>query len=326
MKAHPFVSICLATYNRPKEFADCFNSLINQDYPKEKYEIIVVEDGSHSGVDQHIEKLKSDGQKPKAYYFWQENSGPGPARNLAVSKAKGEIIAFTDDDTIPPINWLSSLVKGFSENTEVAAVGGIQEEEESELKRNPYARYESWLTREFYGAGNKSIKGGFEVPTGGTNNIAYKKVVLDKYGTFDPYFKTVRVNCSFAPLLKLIDICGKNFVISGEDPDLKKRICMGGEKFLYIPLKVVHKREFNLKGLARQSWTRGIGIIHFAKKHKDEHMPTKQELYLALLKLPLATTKASFILKDKALIWPQFIDRLFTIKGQLDYNRVVGKI
>lgn len=243
-----------------------------------------------------------------------------------MGKAKGEIIAFTDDDTIPPANWLSSLIKGFIGNPEVAAVGGIQEEEEEELKRNPYARYESWITREFYGAGKSPIKGGFEVPTGGTNNIAYKKAILDKYGLFDPYFKTVKVKCSFAPLLKLIDICGKSFVISGEDPDLKKRICNGGETFLYIPLKVVHKRNFNLKGLARQSWTRGVGIVHFAKKHKDEHMPSTKELYNQLVKLPLATLKALITLQDKALIWPQLVDRFFTIKGQLDYNRIVGKI
>jgi len=189
-------------------------------------------------------------------------------------------------------------------------VGGIQEEDEYELKRNPYARYESFITREFYGAKNKEILGGFEVPTGGTNNIAYKKAILDKYGVFDPYF----------------GIVSPGVLIAGEDPDLKKRVCAGGEQFLYIPLKVIHKRKFNLRGLAKQSWTRGLGIVHFAKKYHDERSPTRPELFLQFVKLLFATLKSFFIMKDKNLVWPQFIDRLFTIKGQLDYERVVGKM
>ncbi|MFH1895944.1 MAG: glycosyltransferase [bacterium] len=314
MKKQPFVSVCLATYNRLEDLKNCLNALMAQDYPKDRYEIILVEDGSKSGAKEFI---MGAGKPPDIRhptsdikYFWQENKGAARARNKAISKAKGEIIAFTDDDTVAPVNWLSSLVGGFARHPEVAAVGGIQEEDQEELKRNPYARYDSWITREFYGAKDKEIKGGFEVPTGGTNNIAYKKEILDKYGVFDPYFGIV------AP----------GVLIAGEDPDLKKRVCTAGEQFLYIPLKVIHRRKFNLKGLAKQSWTRGLGIIHFAKKHQDEPLPTRAEIYFQLLKLPLATLKSLILTKDKTLVWPQFIDRLFTIKGQLDYQRVVGKI
>ena len=310
MKKQPFVSVCLATYNRITDLKNCLSALTSQDYPKNKYEIILVEDGSHSGAKDYVKALKKDNPNLSCSFYWQENQGPAKARNKAISKAKGEIIAFTDDDTVPPPNWISKLVDGFSRHPEVAAVGGIQEEDKQELARNPYARYESWITREFYGAKDKEIKGGFEVPTGGTNNIAYRKSVLDKYGVFDPYFGIV------AP----------GILIAGEDPDLKKRVTNAGEKFLYIPIKVTHKRKFNLKGLARQSWTRGLGIIHFAKKHSDEHLPTKREIYLQLIKLPLAAIKSVFTMKDKTLIWPQFVDRLFTLKGQLDYQRVAGKI
>jgi glycosyltransferase involved in cell wall biosynthesis len=309
MKKYPFVSVCLATHDRLEDLKNCLGALVDQEYPKDKYEIIVVEDGSHSGAKDLIKQLRANGQQPKALkYFWQKNQGPASARNKAISKAKGEIIAFTDDDTVPPNDWISRLVDGFARHPGVAAVGGIQEESAEELKRNPYARYESWITREFYGAKDKEIKGGFEVPTGGTNNVAYRKDILDKYGAFDEYFGIV------AP----------GVVISGEDPDLKKRVCASGEKFLYIPMKVLHKRKFTLKGLAKQSWTRGTGIIHFARKHKDEHMPTGGELYFQLFKLPLATLKSVVTMSDKALVLPQFIDRLFTIKGQLEYRRVVS--
>lgn len=325
MKNLPFVSICLATYNRYNDLVNCLDSLTSQDYSKDRYEIIVVEDGSHSGAKDHIQKLIAKSQKPKAvHYYWQKNEGPASARNLAIKHAKGEIIAFCDDDTVPPKNWLFALVKGFKDNPDVAAVGGFQEESEAELKRNPFARYESYITHQLYGAGDKSIKGGFEVPTGGTNNVAYKKSILDQYGTFDTYFNAVFVKCSLLSIcLKWAGLCGKSMIISGEDPDLKKRITDAGEKFLYLPLKVEHKRKFTLKGLAKQSWSRGLGIIHFAKKHKDQHMPTKIELYIQLIKLPLATIKAFFVLRDKALVFPQLIDRLFTIKGQLDYDKVV---
>jgi len=310
MKSKPFVSVCLATYNRLEHLKNCLDALVNQDYPKHRYEIIVVEDGSHSGAGKYIKKLEAHSQKPVAIsYFWQKNQGPAKARNKAISKAKGEIIAFCDDDTIPPDGWISKLVDGFSRHPEVAAVGGIQEEDKDELERNPYARYESWITREFYGAKDKEIKGGFEVPTGGTNNIAYRRDILDKYGVFDSYFGIV------AP----------GVLIAGEDPDLKKRVTDAGEEFLYIPVKVTHKRKFNLKGLAKQSWTRGLGIIHFARKYRDQHLPSRSEVLLQLFKLPFATLKSVITMKDKSLVWPQCIDRFFTIKGQLDYPRVVGK-
>ncbi len=48
---YPFVSILLATYNRKSWLEGCLESLFNQDYPKERYEIIVINDGSNDGTD-----------------------------------------------------------------------------------------------------------------------------------------------------------------------------------------------------------------------------------------------------------------------------------
>jgi len=113
------------------------------------------------------------------------------------------------------------------------------------LKQNIFAQYESYVTRQVYGAGKKEILGSFEVPTGGTNNIAYRKKVLEEIGGFDESFP----------------------VAAGEDADLKKRICDRGYQILYLPLKVEHHHDYSWRSFIKQSRSRGVGSIYFHRKH-----------------------------------------------------------
>lgn len=91
------VSIVIPAYNVENYIKSCLDSCINQNF--EKYEIIVIDDGSTDSTSQVILDYKT--QYPELIKSFRiENSGPGVARNYGVSKSSGEYIAFVDSDDI----------------------------------------------------------------------------------------------------------------------------------------------------------------------------------------------------------------------------------
>jgi len=121
MREAPMVSVVIPTYNRKDLLKECLDSLFNQTYPKERYEIIVVNDGSTDGTE---EVLKEYAKKAPCAFKWltQQNKGSYAARNLGIKNARGEIICFIDDDCIADRKWLEDLVRAFEEG--VGGVGG----------------------------------------------------------------------------------------------------------------------------------------------------------------------------------------------------------
>ena len=99
MNDTPQVSVVLATYNRKELLKECLESLFNQTYPKDRYEIIVVNDGSTDGTE---EVLKEYAKKAPCIFkcFSQENKGVAAAMNLGIKNAEGDIVCFTADDCI----------------------------------------------------------------------------------------------------------------------------------------------------------------------------------------------------------------------------------
>ena len=91
----PTFSIIVPTFNRATRLQKLINSLLNIEYPKSLYEIIVIDDGSE---DNTLEILKSYGDQ--IYYYSIENSERGFARNYGASKSKFEYLNFFDSDDI----------------------------------------------------------------------------------------------------------------------------------------------------------------------------------------------------------------------------------
>jgi glycosyltransferase involved in cell wall biosynthesis len=121
---YPFVSIVIPTYNRSDLLLCCMESLLRQDYPREKYEIIVVDDGSHDKTETLFQKENIPSTIKIIYYRHPENRGIAAARNLGFDRARGEIIASCDDDCSVAPDWLFQIVETFRHFSEAAAVGG----------------------------------------------------------------------------------------------------------------------------------------------------------------------------------------------------------
>jgi len=93
----PFVSVIIPAFNEEKGIARTLESAIGLDYPKDKIEIIVVDDGSKDDTYKIASKFKS---KSVRVYRLEKNQGKGAAMNYAIKKAKGEIIVTMDADKL----------------------------------------------------------------------------------------------------------------------------------------------------------------------------------------------------------------------------------
>lgn len=238
----PKVSVITPTYNRKEKLKHTLKSLSYQTYPKNRYEILVVDDGSTDGTDSFLKRAKKE--ISNLSYFRQKKKGPAAARNLGIKNSTGEIIFFTDDDCIVPRDWIEKFIRVYEGHPEVAGIGGYLEADEYTLKTNIFARYESYMGRKVYRTDRGEHIGGFECPAGGTCNMSYKKSVLEEVGGFDETYP----------------------VAAGEDADLKLRICLKNHKLAYAPIKVTHIQDYGAQRFIRQNIARGVGEAYFLKR------------------------------------------------------------
>ena len=103
------VSVVVPTCNRPDMLARCLNALIEQDAPHGTWEIVVADDGRSDATRcqvEHLARMVCRDRLVIRYVRPCSASGPAAARNAGWRAARGEIIAFTDDDCIPQPGWL----------------------------------------------------------------------------------------------------------------------------------------------------------------------------------------------------------------------------
>ena len=104
--ALPFFSIIVPTYNRPQQLMACLQSLSELDYPREGFEVIVVDDGSDMPPKNVCYALR---ERLKIEFLEQSHAGPGAARNAGSLRARGEFLVFTDDDCRVSSDWLRQM-------------------------------------------------------------------------------------------------------------------------------------------------------------------------------------------------------------------------
>lgn len=113
--SNPLVSVIVTTYNRKEYLEEAVKSIMNQSY--KNIEIIVVDDGSDLNYAGAI-----CNQYPICKYFYKENGGLSSARNYGVKLAKGDYIAFLDDDDFWKTSKIKKQVKILLENPKVDCV------------------------------------------------------------------------------------------------------------------------------------------------------------------------------------------------------------
>lgn len=114
--ALPRVSVIIPHLNQPEHLARCLDALAAQTYPADRFEVIVVDNGSRALP----EWVRDRGVRLER----EAEPGPGPARNRGVGVARGEVFAFIDADCLAAPGWLAAMVAALTEAGEGCLVGG----------------------------------------------------------------------------------------------------------------------------------------------------------------------------------------------------------
>ncbi len=163
----PFVSIVVSFHNDSSFLRKCVESMLDLAYPPEKFEIILVNDGSTDNSQETITDLLA-AHPTKVRLLSQADRGPAAGRNLGIQNAGGEIVAFTDPDCVIDQGWLTHHVGNYTSEE----VGGV----EGRIETN----WGQMLTPiRISPAGTRYV----------TANMSYRRDVLEKVGGFDERFR-----------------------------------------------------------------------------------------------------------------------------------------
>lgn len=120
----PAVTILVAARNEEKNIADCLQALVNQDYPADKSEIIIIDDRSTDGTAAIVEKFSERHKNVKMIRIKKTAPGIAPKKNAlqqGIHNAQNEILLFTDADCIPNHGWIRSIVSYFEKDVGLVA-------------------------------------------------------------------------------------------------------------------------------------------------------------------------------------------------------------
>jgi glycosyltransferase involved in cell wall biosynthesis len=289
----PFVSVVVVTFNRNTSIKPCLDSLINQTYPKHLYEIIVVDDGS---TDNTADIVKARGVRVVSH---ENNKGISYARNTGLKSAKGEIIAYIDDDAVADSKWLEYLIQPFGDPT-ITASGG-----QTLAYKTEYIT-ERFLAAQGYGNPAPLAFGMSKNPLWRfwiyLNDMFRPIAIVTKPTEVQAVFG---LNCAFRTST-LISIGGfDERLVFAEDSEISTRIREKGARIIFIPQAIIHHRHReNLAYLIRQTYRRSESLLYYY---------SKEEKALPIFPFPLLYIIIVIIL---SIIAP-LISLLFIIFGPL---------
>ena len=199
------VSIVVPFHNEEKHIEECIQTLLSLDYPKDRYEILMVDNNS---TDRSVEIVKS---YPEVHLLHEKNQGDFAARNLGVASSRGEIIAFTDSDTAPCPDWLNQAMDAMSNPETVLVVGNLQFSSAS-VAMNLLRDYEAEKNRFIFSSHDPEIYYGY------TCNMIVRRSVFDQLGLFPEVYR----NSDVVLVRRAVDAFSCDSVSYGEKVSVRR--------------------------------------------------------------------------------------------------------
>jgi glycosyltransferase involved in cell wall biosynthesis len=229
------ISLIISTRDRCQQLGRCLDSIRQMEFER-PWELIVVDNGSKDATAEVVKQFSDKASFPLRYVFEPE-PGLGNAHNAGVAVARGEVLAFTDDDCYPEIDFLTRVWSAFADPSIGYIAGRIVLHDPADY---PMTTIES--TTPYVFRARSFVRGG----SFGGANMAFRKKVLDEIGGFDPLF-------------------GPGALFNAEDVDAAARASAIGWKGEFRPEVIVrHHHGRKAPDIPRlvKSYGMGLGAYH----------------------------------------------------------------
>jgi GT2 family glycosyltransferase len=255
----PFISIVIPTYNRPAPLSACLRACALLDYPRDSFEVITVDDGGSVSLEAIVAGFHG---VLSVKLLRQGNAGPAAARNRGALEARGEYLAFTDDDCSPAPGWLRALAAQLVESPD-CAVGGYTI---NILTHNLYSSASQLLISYLFSYYNGAPRDARFFPS---NNLAVPASRFRGIGGFDVTYPRA----------------------AAEDRELCDRWLHHGQRMIYAPDAVVfHANDLTFRKFLRQHFHYGEGAFCFhrirARRGRHRIKVEPPSFYFNLLRFP----------------------------------------
>lgn len=255
-----FFSILIPTRDRPKLLNRCLESIGLLDFPRDAFEVIVIDDGSRPPVDDIVARHAA---AIPVRLLQQGGHGPARARNLGLAEARGRYILFTDDDCRLHPGCLRAYQRAFEVDPTAAWGGHIQPDEANPIFGDASQLLVTYLYRYLDN----------RVPLVCSNNMAIPRQPLLELGGFDESF----------PLA------------AAEDRDLCDRWVQRHPLRHAPEAIVIHYQRLSFLGFLRQQFRYGRGSFQFNKRREQRGSqslgPAPLSFYSRMLLFPWRASK-----------------------------------
>jgi glycosyltransferase involved in cell wall biosynthesis len=189
MQSHTF-SIVICTFKRAAFVGKAIESAFAQDYPNDRYEIIVINNDSPDNTEEVVRRYAERSPVPFSYHLERRN-GLSHARNLGIEKSRSEYVAFLDDDATACPGWLSSFDQVIREKRALVVGGRVEIALAEGFTPPPW--FQGQYLRGFFGInyrdwGKKETLFRIRPPLYiGGGNSAYARRLFSHFGAFSPW-------------------------------------------------------------------------------------------------------------------------------------------
>ena len=298
----PRISVAVCTYNRSDVLPKCLESLVDQTAGSELFEVLIIDNNSTD----ETKKIAEDFCKKHMNfrYIFEEKQGLSQARNRAIIEAKGNYLAYIDDDAIADKDWVKNILAAIKTDSSIVAFGG---------PIYPWYNKEKpkWFQDEF--ATHSYGKQHFHLseqncPFGlSGSNMIFKKEILNKYNGFSAEYGMSGDKIAF-----------------GEESFLFNKMLKNSENIQYFPeifvYHLVSEKNYSLKDAFKRSIQNGKAIaqIRGSRPLSIDFIKKLSMFCLSLFELAIFTIPEIF---SKALLYKKlkkfgyfagYIDEIFS--------------
>jgi GT2 family glycosyltransferase len=240
----PRFTVIVPTFERPAPLAACVGALRALDRPGGSLEIVIVNDGGRPPAPDTVRA--ADDATLVLRVVDQRNAGPASARNRGAAEARGEFLAFTDDDCLPDRGWLTAFDAALRATPDALVGGRTVNAIPDSVFADTSQRLADFVSSYFHGG----AMGRFFT----SNNLAVAREAFLAAGGFDTSFP----------------------FSAGEDRELGDRWSAQGRSSVAAPDALVrHAHRLSARGFLRQHFTYGRGAVAFRRVRAESGRPVR---------------------------------------------------